>query len=219
MVEIATRHIEERIITGKLNPGAQIKEDEIARDLGISRPPIREALKCLEGEGLLIRKPRKGAFVTEMTENDFREVYTLKAELYAIAADQAIDRITEDQIRDIFSLVEEMEKYSASQCEEILKYQDLHHTFHSTIIEIGGNLRLLKFASTLHKQIARYSFMTLGYQEHLDASHSFHLKIAQSIDARDKKTARKLMKEHVLDAMHFLFRTPGIMKMMKAGTN
>lgn len=217
MVEIAARHIEELIITGGLNPGDQVKEDEIAASLGISRPPIREALKSLEGEGLLIRKPRKGAFVSQMTENDFREVYTLKAELYAVSTDQAIDRITRPQIQVLFSLVARMNKCSATDPGSILKYQDLHQTFHSKIIEIGGNLRLFKFVSTLHKQISRYSFMTLGYQEHLDTSHRYHVKIAESIDIKDRANARKLMKEHVLDAMDFLLSTPAILEMLQPG--
>ena len=215
MVEIAVQHIEKLIITGALNPGDQIKEDEVANGLGISRPPVREALKCLEGEGLLIRKPRKGAFVSQMTENDFREVYTLKAELYAIATEQAIDNISSSQVKSLFTLVSRMKKHSIADPDAILKYQELHHTFHSRIIEIGGNQRLLKFTSTLHKQIARYSFMTLRYQEHLDASHDYHIRIAEFIEARDKKNAKELMKVHVIDAMHFLFSTPEILETLR----
>ena len=110
------------------------------------------------------------------------------AELYAIASDQAIDRITKDQAQLIFPLVEKMEKNGVNQSETILRYPGLRHTVHSTIIEIGGPLRRLNFAPTRHKQITRYSVMTLGYQEHLDASHRFHRKLAQSINARGKKT-------------------------------
>lgn len=218
MVEIATRHIEELIITGKLNPGDQIKEDDIAGNLGISRPPVREALKCLEGEGLLVRKPRKGAFVTLMTEKDFLEVYTLKAELYAVAVEQAIDRITRPEVKLLFSLLERMKKNSRTDSVSIRKYQDLHYTFHTRILEIAGNQRLLKFASTLHKQVHRYSFRSLAFQEHLDASHRYHLQIAEYIDAKDKKNARGMMKEHVLEAMHFLLNIPGMLESFQPGT-
>ncbi|WP_022666658.1 GntR family transcriptional regulator [Desulfospira joergensenii] len=215
LVEIATRYIEELIITGKLNPGEQIKEDDIAGNLGISRPPVREALKCLEGEGLLVRKPRKGAFVSQMTESDFREVYGLKAELYAIATDHAVDCITKEEINQLLSFVKRMKKNSGTEAGSILKYQELHHAFHTKIIEIAGNQRLLKFASTLHKQVMRYSFMTLSYGEHLNASHRYHQQILECIAIKDKKNARELMKEHVLDAMHFLLNTPGILESLQ----
>lgn len=211
LVEMAARYIEELIITGKLKPGEQIKEDDIAGQLSISRPPVREALKCLEGEGLVVRKPRKGAFVIEMTEKDIWEVYTLKAELYAMATCCAIDTITDEQIHQLQSLVEGMKKIANTEQSAILKYQKLHRTFHIKIMEIAGNSRLLKFASSLHKQIRRYSFLTLSYKEHLQASNQYHQQIADMIAKRDRENAHKLMKEHILSAMHFLLNTSSIL--------
>ncbi|WP_022666830.1 GntR family transcriptional regulator [Desulfospira joergensenii] len=210
LVDIATRYIEELIITGKLNPGEQIKEDIIAGQLDISRPPVREALNSLEGEGLVTRRPRKGAFVSEMTEKDIWEIYTLKAELYAMATDWAIDRITQEQIDELNSLVVLMGINSRPAQDVILNYQKHHRAFHTRIMEIAGNHRLVKFASSLHKQIRRYSFKTLGYEDHLNRSNQYHRQIAVHIAQKDKENAGKLMKEHVLDAMNFLLKTPGI---------
>ncbi|MBW1660458.1 MAG: GntR family transcriptional regulator, partial [Deltaproteobacteria bacterium] len=90
IVDIAKRHIEEWIITGQFLPGEQLKEEEISQRLEISRPPVREALKALEATGLVIRKPRRGVFVPEMTEKDIWEIYTLKSTLYEMAIDLAI---------------------------------------------------------------------------------------------------------------------------------
>lgn len=211
VVEIATRYIEELIITGKLRPGEQIKEDDISSRLEISRPPVREALNCLEGEGLVIRKPRKGAFVIEMTEKDVKEIYALKAELYAMATATAIDLITDDQINELKMLVQEMKKIVNTEQISILNYQKLHREFHVKIMEIAGNRRLLKFASSLHKQIRRYSFQTLSFEDHLFESNQYHQKIADMIADKDKENAPKIMKEHILCAMHFLINTPGIL--------
>ena len=206
VVGIATLHIEELIITGKLKPGEQIKEEDIASSLSISRPPVREALNCLEGEGLVVRKPRKGAYVFEMNEKDIWEVYTLKAELYAMATYCAIDIITETQINQLQSLIERMKKITTTKQSAILKYQKLHRGFHIKIMEIAGNQRLFKFASSLHKQIRRYSFLTLSYEEHLHASNRYHQQIVDMIVKKDKENAHKLMKEHVLNGMHFLLK-------------
>ncbi|WP_457551685.1 GntR family transcriptional regulator [Desulfobacula sp.] len=210
IVEMATRYIEELIITGKLKPGQQIKEEDIASKLGISRPPAREALKCLEGEGLVVRKPRKGAFVIEMTESDIREVYTLKAELYAMAVYNGIDTITEEQINLLQSLVEQMKKIANTQKSSVLKYQKAHRAFHLKIMEIAGNQRLLKFASNLHKQISRFSFQTLSNEEHLHVSNRYHQQIIDMIIKKDRENASKVMKEHILNAMHFLLSKPNI---------
>lgn len=212
IVDIAAQHIEELIITGRLRPGEQIKEDDIAGTLDISRPPVREALNGLEGEGLVVRRPRKGAFVSEMAEKDIWEVYTLKAELYAMATDAAIDRISKSQARQLISLVERMGACSSTGKKIILKYQKLHWKFHVKIMEIAGNQRLFRFASNLHKQIRRYSFQTLSYEEHLLASHQYHNRIAVCIVDKDRENARNLMREHVLDAMNFLLNIPGILE-------
>lgn len=212
IVEMATHYIEELIITGKLKPGQQIKEDDIASKLNISRPPAREALKCLEGEGLVVRKPRKGAFVIEMTQKDIWEVYTLKADLYAMAADFAIDTITDEQISQLQTLVEQMKKIANTEQRSVLKYQKLHRAFHIKIMEIAGNQRLFKFASNLHKQISRLSFKTLSNKEHLHVSNRYHQKIVDMISKKDKENARKVMKEHILSAMQFLLTTPSILK-------
>jgi len=77
LVELVTSFVKEQIITGKFQPHQQIKEEEIASKFDISRPPVREAFSRLEAEGLVIKKPRKGVFVTEPTMEDVREIYRL----------------------------------------------------------------------------------------------------------------------------------------------
>ncbi|MCG8633814.1 MAG: GntR family transcriptional regulator [Desulfobacterales bacterium] len=212
LVDIATKYIEEQIVTGNLKPGDQIKEEEVVKQLDISRPPVREALKSLEGEGLVIRRPRKGAFVSEMTRKDIWEIYTLKAELYAMAAIHAIDRITPEEIRQLNLLVTKMEKTASPERKKVLQYQKHHRAFHIKIMEIAGNQRLLKFAASLHKQIRRYSFQTLSYEDHLNRSNIFHQRIAGYIENKDKENAARLMREHIMDAMKFLLDIPGVIE-------
>jgi len=101
LVDIARRHIQLWIIKGEYHPGQKLKEEEISARLNISRMPIREAFKALEIEGLVIRKPRRGVFVTLMTEKDVWEVYTLKAYLYEMATELAIDLITDTEIEEL----------------------------------------------------------------------------------------------------------------------
>ena len=82
IVDSARKYLETCIIRGEYKPGQQVKEQEVASSLGISRPPIREAFKILEAEGFLRREPRRGVFVSDLTGIDISEIYTLKIALY-----------------------------------------------------------------------------------------------------------------------------------------
>ena len=124
IVDIAKRHIEEWIITGQFLPGEQLKEEEISQRLEISRPPVREALKALEATGLVIRKPRRGVFVPEMTEKDIWEIYTLKATLYEMAIDLAIPAFTKKEVARLESLVEKMETCVQNEPFDVLQYRN-----------------------------------------------------------------------------------------------
>ena len=210
LADMTARFIEQLIITDELKPGQQIKEDDIAAKLDISRPPVREAFKTLEGQGLVIRKPRKGTFVIEMMEKDIREVYTLKAELYALATELAMDKIVQQEKKALSLLVKKMNTIVDADSCDILAYQKIHSEFHNSIMAIAGNGRLSDFASNLHKQIRRFSYQTLHHKEHLENSATYHGKIIECIIDDDKINAALLMKAHVIDAMNFLLNLPDI---------
>ena len=154
----AKRHIEVWIIKGEYEPGRQLKEEEIAARLGISRPPVREAFKMMEAEGLVVRKPRRGVFVTEMTAKDVWEAYTLKAALYEMAAELALERITGPQINKLETLVDQMERCVSVQPVDLLQYQQYHQDFHDQIMDISGHERLKKISNSIHNQVCRFSY-------------------------------------------------------------
>ena len=210
LTDIAKRYLEKWIVTDNLKPGQQLKEDEIASKLGISRPPVREAFKALESEGLVIRKPRKGVFVVEMSKADVIEVYMLKANLYAMATELAMEHITSEQLEGLDKLVRKMEDCIHEDISDILNYQKFHQRFHIRIMDIAGNRRLGIIASNLHKQIQRFSYQTLQHKAHLTTSAKYHRRIVNKILEKDKEKACKIMKEHVLDAMNFLISMPSI---------
>jgi len=204
IVDIAKRHIEEWIITGQFLPGEQLKEEEISQRLEISRPPVREALKALEATGLVIRKPRRGVFVPEMTEKDIWEIYTLKATLYEMAIDVAIPTFTKKDVARLESLVKKMETCVQNEPFDVLQYQKLHRTFHNLIMDVAGNGRLKTFAENLHNQVSMISYKTLQKREHYLSSLYYHREILRTIKEKDVKNARRLMKEHVLSALDVL---------------
>ena len=109
IVDHAIKNLEDMIIKGKLKPGQKIKEQEISTRLGISRPPLREAFKILEAEGLIRREPRRGVFVSELKDTDIWEIYTLKVALYSLAVTLAVDKMKNGDIEKMEKIVTRME--------------------------------------------------------------------------------------------------------------
>lgn len=201
LADQAKHHIELWIIKGEYEPGQKLKEEEIALRLGISRPPIREAFKTLEAEGLVVRRPRRGVFVSEMTEQDVWEAYTLKAVLYEMAAGLAIEVIGTAQVDQLAAIVGAMETCIYSDPFDIIRYQQYHQDFHDIITTASGNLRLKKISVSLHNQVCRFSYQSLQDRDHLISSLRYHREIVKSFRTGDKQSACRLMKAHVLEAL------------------
>ena len=208
IADLAKRHIEVWIIKGDYQPGQQIKEEEIAARLDISRPPVREAFKMLEAEGLVVRKPRRGVYVTEMTDKDVWEAYTLKAALYEMAIELAMESISENQINELDSVVRQMENCVENEPVDLLQYQRHHQSFHDLIMMISGHDRLKRISASIHNQVCRFSYKSLQRKDHLESSVSYHRKMIDAIRGKDKVSACRLMKEHVLDALNVLLSLP-----------
>ena len=201
IADLARGHIQVWIIKGEYQPGQQLKEEEIATRLDISRPPVREAFKMLEAEGLVIRKPRRGVYVTEMTEKDVWEAYTLKAALYEMAMELAMHTISESQIQELEAVVRRMENCVQAEPVDLLGYQEYHRNFHNQIMVISGHERLKKISASIHNQVSRFSYKSLQNRNHLDSSVRYHRQILDAIKDQDSALACKFMKEHVLNAI------------------
>ena len=212
IADLARGHIEVWIIKGEYQPGQQLKEEEIAARLDISRPPVREAFKMLEAEGLVVRKPRRGVFVTEMTQKDVWEAYTLKAALYEMAVELAMDIISETQIKELEAVVRQMEGCVAVEPVDLLRYQEYHQKFHDQIMLISGHTRLKKISASIHNQVSRFSYKSLQNSAHLNSSVRYHRQIIKAIKSEDKVLACRLMKVHVLEALHGLLSMPEFQK-------
>ena len=208
IVDLAKRHMELWIIKGEYAPGQKLKEEEISMRLGISRPPIREAFKALEAEGLVMRKPRRGVFVKEMARKDVWEAYTLKAALYELAAELAMDTASKDQLRELDGIVQKMENCIKTESDDLLRYQQLHQNFHDQIMNISGHERLKKISASIHNQVSRFSYKSLQDEGHLQSSVRYHREIINALKAKDKNLACRLMKEHVLEALEVLLSMP-----------
>lgn len=204
LVDYALEYLAEAIISGRLSPGQQIKEEEVASRMGISRPPLREALKALEMEGLVVRKPRKGVFVSEIREQDVWEIYTLKMALYGLATSLALGKAAPKNLQRLERTVERMEGCLARRPPDVSRYQLYHEEFHGLIMDMAGNERLKRIAWSLHKQVKRFSYRSLIHEGHLRNSCRRHREILQALREKDPGKAEDLSRKHVMEALEFL---------------
>jgi DNA-binding GntR family transcriptional regulator len=198
MVDHAVHYLEDMIVKGKFGPGQRIKEQEISTRLGVSRPPVREAFKILEAEGLIRREPRRGVIVSEVTKDDIWEIYTLKIPLYTLAVVLAIDRMSDNDIGKLEKIVVQMEALSFNEANpDIMKYEELNNLFHETTAAMARHGRLKKIVQSLNNQIKRISYRSFTKEGHLQSSCRYHRQILEAIRSRDKALAERLTKEHI----------------------
>jgi len=202
IVDHTAKALEDMIVKGKLKPGQQVKEQEISTRLGISRPPLREAFKILEAEGLIRREPRRGVFVSELKDGDIWEIYTLKLALYTLGVTLAMDKITNGEVDKLEKVVVQMEKSVQGECSpDVMKYEELNNLFHEMTANIAGHARLKKIQQSLNNQIKRIAYRSFGDRKHLETSCKYHRKILEAIKAKDKARAEQLTREHILKGL------------------
>jgi len=211
IVDHAVNSLEDMIVKGKLKPGQKIKEQEISSRLGISRPPLREAFKILESEGLIRREPRRGVFVSELKDKDIWEIYTLKLALYSLAVSLAVDRMKNGDIDKMEKIVERMEAVVYGQGQpDVIKYEELNDLFHETTANIAGHGRLKKIHQSLSNQVKRMAYRSFQDSNHLRQSCEYHRKIVEAMKNRNKELAEMLTREHILKGLEVQRRIEGL---------
>jgi DNA-binding GntR family transcriptional regulator len=188
--------IRDSIIDGRLKPGERLLEPDVAKMLGVSRTPLREAFFQLESEGFVVVTPRRGAVVSELSEKDAAEIYIIKSTLEALAGRLAIKYLTEETIKILAGLNEQMSKISKSKEKDYRTLLDLNADFHRIINESASNTKLLQHINLLRNQTLRYNYIYLSVLSHLDQSIDEHSQIVDALRKRDAAAIELLMKNH-----------------------
>jgi DNA-binding GntR family transcriptional regulator len=184
------------VISGALKRGQRVNEAEIARQMQISRAPIREAIRQLEQEGLLESAPRRGTFVVSLSRDDVDEVYTLRADLEARAVRRAIARLTPERLATLESYVEVMR--AAAVARDVAAFLEADIQFHRTLVEAAEWPRLRKIWESLHPQtLTLYTVSTLTNWSPVDHARR-HDPLLAAIRTRDPDAAAAAMQEHIL---------------------
>ena len=183
------------ILTGQLKPGERLMEVHLANKLGVSRTPIREAIRKLELEGLVIMIPRRGAEVARITEKSLKDVLEVRRALDALSVELACDRITEEDMERLLQACQDFEKAAKGKDASVIAKADV--ALHDIIVEATGNQRLAQLVNNLSEQMYRYRFVYIKEESKHDMLVAEHREIYESIASRDKERAARAAKLHI----------------------
>jgi DNA-binding GntR family transcriptional regulator len=198
----ATELIRQAIVDGTLEPGRRLKEEELARELGISRTPVREALLMLQAEGLVVATPNRGAMVRVHDAEDLDDLYQLRALLEGHATRRAATRISEPEI---VRMRESCDRFDALSPEEDLRGLVRENLlFHNTILDVAGSVRLAAMVRKVIELPLVYKSYIWYSPDQKRISVHYHRQIVHALAMRDAERAELIMKEHVFEARDLL---------------
>jgi len=189
------RILKERIIKGDLAQGSKLFEAKIAKQLGVSRTPIREAIRELAAEGFVKISPNQGVEISNISIEDIQEVLQIRGVLEGLAAKLAATKITKEKIKELESFNKNMEKFISK--DDILNFIKESEKFHGLILDICGNNRLVQIRKNLDDQIHRYRSMSLNIPRRPEYALEEHKKITEALKQGDLAKADELSKMHI----------------------
>ncbi|MCX7841960.1 MAG: GntR family transcriptional regulator [Clostridia bacterium] len=193
--EVIFASLREAIIVGELKPGERLMEVQLAEKMGVSRTPVREAIRMLELEGLVNMLPRKGAHVAQLSVKDIMDVLEVRACLDGLATSLAAQRITEDEIKTL--------KHVQGQFANNIEKENLQGSikkdveFHEVIYRASRNDKLIQIISNLREQVHRFRVIYLkDYHSPKDIVNE-HLSIIEAVTAKDPQLAQNAAERHI----------------------
>ena len=189
------RILRDAIAEGRYQTGDCLAEMKIAEELGVSRTPVREALKQLELEDLVASHPNRGVVVKAFTSEDLQDVSTIRHLLEGQAAYWAAERITDEQLKELNEIVELMEFYTAKN--DAAHLVQLDSRFHELIYEASGSRTIRHILASLHQNIRKARQSSLTMPDRAVCSLAEHKQIYQAVARHDAPAAKRHMESHV----------------------
>jgi|SRR5437660_4211264 len=186
--------IKEAILTGSINPGDQIVESRIARELGSGIPLVREALIELEQDGFVQKTPYKGTIVTKLGPKEIREIFQLRVELEALAVEWAKENVTPDDIKDLQKLIRKMEQSGAEL--DLDQFYEIDLEFHRKLWAMSGNPYLVAVLERIVVPLFAFFVMkTRRERESYIRSAAMHARIVEGLETKSGAEMRELMRD------------------------
>lgn len=193
--DVVFNTLRQAILTGELKPGERLMEIHLANRLGVSRTPIREAIRKLELEGLVTMIPRRGAEVSQITEKSMNDVLEVRRALDTLCVELACDRITDEGVENLHKACGGFEQ--AVKTKDIRKIAQADVALHDIIVQATGNQRLIQLVNNLSEQMYRYRFEYIKDFTQHERLIEEHRAIYESIRNKDKEAASAASRVHI----------------------
>lgn len=200
-MQVADR-LRDQIYQDELKPGDAIDEMALCERYGISRTPLREALKVLDSEGLIELIPRKGSFVRRMDIDELNELFPVMAVLEGLCAREAVDHCRVQDLKQLNTMHKKLESYAAEG--NIDAYYEQNFVFHQAVQDLSGNKWLQRIIGDLRKVLRLARHMQLTIPGRLQASLEEHQNIMQAFNQHDPEMAEQCMQDHLHKQWHSL---------------
>ncbi len=193
--DVVFNTLRKAILRGNLEPGEHLREIHLADKLGVSRTPIREAIRKLELEGLVVMIPRKGAVVAEITEKSLRDVLEVRRVLEALAVRLACEKILDEEVEELKVAAKAFEE--ALETGDVTAFAEADVRFHDIIYRATDNQRLIQLLYNLREQMYRYRVEYLKRDDAHETLLEEHQAIIDTIERRDEDNAVKAVCTHI----------------------
>lgn len=189
-------YLRDGILGGRLRGGERLDQDAVARQLGVSRMPVREAIRRLDSEGFVISRPNRGAVVTSLGPEAMLELFEMRSVLEGLAAALALPAVTEQVLADLAGQVQRMRRAES----DIPSWIELHDAFHDSLCRLAGRSRLAAQVRTLRATVVPYLRLYLSAYQAAEMPGFEHDTLLAAIERGDPQALEVIMREHVMSA-------------------
>ena len=193
--EVVFNNLRDAILKGQLKPGERLLENHLADKLGVSRTPVREALRMLEQENLVELIPRRGAQVLDISAEDIKNILEIRKALEVVSIRHACQKMDEESLKELKAYNAEFEKSFENEDYEGVATSD--EKFHDVLFRSAGNLKLVAIISNIQAQVYRYRMAYLKVYETKTAVINHHRNILEAVETHDEAMGEKVMAEHI----------------------
>ena len=202
--EIVYEELKRQIMVGEIAPGARMMEVELAEEMGVSRTPVREAIRKLEKEGLVTIEPRRGAYASDISAKEMVDILEVRQDLEGMAAGIAAQKITEEGRAELERIAREYkESVDREDIEEIIKNDE---AFHKYIVSLSDNKTLIKMVSQVQELVLRFRYIYYEDFSRFRNQPSEHQAIVDAISSGNANSARVNAEEHLARLKEFVVK-------------
>ncbi|MBA1334964.1 MAG: GntR domain-containing protein [Firmicutes bacterium] len=197
--DMVTNILREKILSNELRGGVQLKQKDLASQLGVSMSALREALKSLEAEGLVKIYPNRGAVVSELSVEEVQEIFDIRLFLELGALGLAVPNLTETDLAEADRILKEADAETHSR-----RWGELNWCFHETLYRPAKRPRLLSLIQNAHNNVERYMRLYLSTMNYQTKSQEEHWELLKACTQRDVEAARDILRKHMTEASAIL---------------